>query len=437
MRNRLGLLLLFASAACQPPALTINTTPSTAKIYKRLPAGDSLLVGTGTAVVKFDDGQPKLTMIVAADGFESVRKIFAPADATKAPVTIPLTTRVVKLTVSQPDAEYFVDDRSMGSARQPYYVRLAPDQSATVEIRRRGFKTETMTFSNRAGAEPPPVSQNFDLSQRTVSLRAAPSDGTRIEQQGRVIGQTGSAQVIIPPNTCTTVRVVHDGFVPQERTYCQRDGEPVPPESENFVMRDRMVKITTQPEDAEIWIDGKKVASGEYPVTVKADACVTVSVQAKAFLPYDKEYCNRPNLLPPEADFVKLRTDESWNFSTATDQANVNFTIDVGTVHTPDDAWKLLAQIATQNFDVIEVTDKETGYLRTGWNVWQRPGGRVIRTRVIVKQSSNQPIKYTVKLQSEWAPPGTSIKDDERFQPWDRVLLTYKDLINEAQARLR
>ena len=87
--------------------------------------------------------------------------------------------------------------------------------------------------------------------------------------------------------------------------------------------------------------------------------------------------------------------------------------------------------------DVIEVTDQATGYLRTGWNVWQRNGGRVIRTRVIVKQSSTTPLKYSIKLQSEYAPPGTSIKDDERFQPWDRILLTYKDLINEAQSRLR
>jgi hypothetical protein len=171
---------------------------------------------------------------------------------------------------------------------------------------------------------------------------------------------------------------------------------------------------------------------------VKDGTCVEVAVAANAFLPYTKEYCNQMNATaPPEADFIKLLSDESWSFSTASDQANVNFNIDVGASHTPDDAWKLLAQIATQNFDVIEVTDKETGYLRTGWNVWQRNGGRVIRTRVIVKLGSNSPLKYSIKVQSEWAPPGTSIKDDERFQSWDRILLTYKDLINEAQSRLR
>lgn len=29
------------------------------------------------------------------------------------------------------------------------------------------------------------------------------------------------------------------------------------------------------------------------------------------------------------------------------------------------------------------------------------------------------------------------MKDDELFREWDRILLQYKDLINEAQARLR
>jgi hypothetical protein len=228
------------------------------------------------------------------------------------------------------------------------------------------------------------------------------------------------------------------GFVPVERTYCQRDGEPNPPESETFTLRDRLVNLTTQPANADIWVGGKKVAAGEYPLTVKEGTCVEVQFQANAFLPYSREYCNQANSTPaPENDFVKLNSDESWTFSTASDQANVNFSIDVNPQLTAENAWKLVAQIATQNFDVIEVTDQATGYLRTGWNVWQRNGGRVIRTRVIVKQSSTAPLRYTIKLQSEYAPPGTSIKDDERFQPWDRILLTYKDLINEAQSRLR
>jgi hypothetical protein len=437
MTARLALAGLIAVGACSPPVLTVAATPATAKIYKYLPSGDSLLVGTGTATVKFDDGQPKISMVVLAEGFESVKKTFAPADVTKTAIPIALQNRIVKITTVQPDAEIYVNSQLVGSGRMPYNLRLLPDQSAAVEIRRRGYKSEMHTYTNRAGTDVPPAAANFDLSMRTVSLKTIPTTGTTIEQAGQPVGE-GSAQILVAKNACQTIRVKRAGFVPQERTYCQRDGEPNPPESETFTLRDRLVNLTTQPANADIWVGGKKVAAGEYPLTVKEGTCVEVQFQANAFLPYSREYCNQANSTPaPENDFVKLNSDESWTFSTASDQANVNFSIDVNPQLTAENAWKLVAQIATQNFDVIEVTDQATGYLRTGWNVWQRNGGRVIRTRVIVKQSSTAPLRYTIKLQSEYAPPGTSIKDDERFQPWDRILLTYKDLINEAQSRLR
>ena len=74
----------------------------------------------------------------------------------------------------------------------------------------------------------------------------------------------------------------------------------------------------------------------------------------------------------------------------------------------------------------------------------------LIRTRMIVKRSSLNPLRYTVKIESEradWAPgagsispssaPRVSVKDDEKFAPWERLLSTYKDLISEIQARMR
>ena len=60
------------------------------------------------------------------------------------------------------------------------------------------------------------------------------------------------------------------------------------------------------------------------------------------------------------------------------------------------------------------------------------------RTRVIVKLGSTSPLKYVVKVASERADdPNVSVKDDEQFGEWDRVLKSYKDIINELQARLR
>ena len=76
--------------------------------------------------------------------------------------------------------------------------------------------------------------------------------------------------------------------------------------------------------------------------------------------------------------------DEAHRQSISTDLANVNFTIAVRPEILEDDAWKLLGSIVTTEFDVLEVIDKETGYMRTAWQV-EGFNGSTIRTRVIVK----------------------------------------------------
>lgn len=87
--------------------------------------------------------------------------------------------------------------------------------------------------------------------------------------------------------------------------------------------------------------------------------------------------------------------------------------------------------------DVVEVTDKETGYLRTAWQL-QAFKQNTIRTRIIVKQSSENPLAFKIKVVSEESRrPRTSAKSDELYRDWDRVLRKYKDVITEVQSRLR
>ena len=129
--------------------------------------------------------------------------------------------------------------------------------------------------------------------------------------------------------------------------------------------------------------------------------------------------------------------DEAFEASEKSDQANVNFTIEVNAAKTPDDAWKLISQIVLGKFDVLEITDKDTGYMRTSWVVTNF-SDNTVRTRVIVKLGDTAPLKYVVKLVSEQSgEPRTSVKDDEKFGEWDRLLKGYKDIITEMQARLR
>lgn len=165
------------------------------------------------------------------------------------------------------------------------------------------------------------------------------------------------------------------------------------------------------------------------------DKCVEVIVEKAGFVVFKKNYCNDGVLSPPVAEHLILSVDEAFSSSIQSDQANVNFTIETGRPEA--EAWKILSQIAMTYFDNIELADKETGYIRTSWNV-KNFLNNTIRTRIIVKQADVSPLKYTIKLVSEYSGDAkTSVKEDESYYPWDRILNSYKDVISEYQSRLR
>jgi hypothetical protein len=180
-------------------------------------------------------------------------------------------------------------------------------------------------------------------------------------------------------------------------------------------------------------------------VQIPWNQCTTVKVAQPGFLSFVQEYCNKLNEEPPQQENVTLRLDGSYSASTASDQANVNVTIEVNKNTKEEQAWKLLSSIVLNYFDVLENSDSQTGYLRTAWQIkaWgvTAPNESVVRTRVILKRVSDMPLRYSLKIVSEKNKDGLrrdwSTKDDENYQPWDRILNTYKDVISEAQSRLK
>ena len=87
--------------------------------------------------------------------------------------------------------------------------------------------------------------------------------------------------------------------------------------------------------------------------------------------------------------------------------------------------------------DVIETTDKETGYIRTAWTV-QNFTMATVRTRIIVKQGTLKPLAYKFKLVSEIAfGSGVSPKDDQLFKEWDRVLRKFEPIATELPSRMK
>jgi len=156
-----------------------------------------------------------------------------------------------------------------------------------------------------------------------------------------------------------------------------------------------------------------------------------VKIVKVGFVTVERNYCLKTkgtNL--PDKDFIKLEPDEAFTSSVSTDISNVDITIEAK----GNDSWKSLVNIILSYFDVIELSDKETSYLRTAWSVQTFKSG-VVRTRIIVKNAENG---YKVKLVSEVSyATNATVKNDEAFQQWDRVLRKYESIITELKSRLK
>ena len=198
----------------------------------------------------------------------------------------------------------------------------------------------------------------------------------------------------------------------------------------------KKIELSASEQDADIIVDGKVLGKGSLTVTVPKNSCVNVKVVKIGFLRYEVEFCNRKDLSkPPKKYFVEMKRDDAYDASVRTDIANID--IEIKTSKGKDQAWKLINQIVLSYTDVIEITDKETGYIRTAWQL-KTFKQNTIRTRIIVKQSSDDPLAFKIKLVSEESQrPVTSVKSDELYREWDRVLRKYKDFVSEAQSRLQ
>ena len=204
---------------------------------------------------------------------------------------------------------------------------------------------------------------------------------------------------------------------------------------EDDVFAKRKVEVSVSEQEANIYVDGKLMAKGSHTVAVPYKSCVNVRVELIGYLNYEIDFCYKKNLSkPPKSYFIKLQRDDAYDASVQTDISNID--IEIKTNLDKDAAWKLLNQIILNYLDVIEITDKETGYIRTAWQL-KTFKQNTIRTRIIAKQSSDDPLAFKIKLISEESRRAlTSVKSDELFREWDRVLRKYKDVISEAQSRL-
>ena len=204
-----------------------------------------------------------------------------------------------------------------------------------------------------------------------------------------------------------------------------------------FAVKAQTVIVSASEPDAAIIVDGQSLGTGNLKIKVPKNSCVNVKVQKAGFLKYKQTYCNKKGQTePPKKQFFDMKRDDAEEASVKTDQANIDFSIEISKKQEPIEVWKRANQVVTDYFDAIEVSDKETSYLRTAWSV-QSFQQNTIRTRLIIKLAKSEPLTYKVKLVSEYSgAPLTSVKADEQFHDWDRILRKYQNVISDFTTRL-
>lgn len=275
-----------------------------------------------------------------------------------------------------------------------------------------------------------------------VNITTSPATA-KIYVDGRLRG-TGSYTVGVGKKDCVTVEVKEEGYMNEVRTYCNKRGYDDPPKVDYIQLKQdesllpASISITSSPQTAKIYVNGVEMGSGSYQLSVPFNECLTVEVRSEGFIQESRTYCKRKGQgQPPKTDYFKLQVDESYTSSIESDIANKELTLNVKPDRTKEEAWKIIVATILGKFDVLEMNDEKSGYLRTAW-VGKPFAANTVRMRVIVKQATDAPLTYRIKFISEASgAPRTAYSADEQFDPIGRILKTYDGFLDEIITKLK
>jgi hypothetical protein len=274
-----------------------------------------------------------------------------------------------------------------------------------------------------------------------VNITTAPTSA-RIYVDGRLRG-TGSFIVGVGKKNCVTVEVRADGFMSEVRTYCNKRGYEDPPNADYIQLKQdesllpSTVAVTSTPQTAKIFVNGVVMGSGALQVSVPYNECLTIEVKEEGFIPEIRDYCKKNGINPPKSDYFKLQPDESYTSSIQSDIANNEIVLNLKPGRTKDEAWKIIVATVLGKFDVLEMNDEKSGYLRTSW-IGVTFKANTVRMRVVIKQATEEPLSYKIKFVSEYSGrAGTAFSADEQFQPFGRMLKKYDGFLEELTTKLK
>ncbi len=189
--------------------------------------------------------------------------------------------------------------------------------------------------------------------------------------------------------------------------------------------------IVVTPENAKIFVNGSEVGTGTYTVKFNRNTdFFMLRFEAPGYLTRSvKLMKDNPN----KTVSYTLYEDEAEKNSIGEESgvlANKWFDVTCREDMTEDKIWKRLMNIAVNNFEDIEIRDKDAGWIKTGWKV-TRFSSQTVRTRLEIRVSfsDEEHISYKVRLTSE-------IKDSDCrgsncYVKYDRLLKKYESVIQE------
>lgn len=203
----------------------------------------------------------------------------------------------------------------------------------------------------------------------------------------------------------------------------------------NADARTRWVEVTSSQPEVAIYANGKFVGKGNAKFLVTKNVDMTVKLELEGFLTETYMFYYRSGMPAEKSKYFEMKVDDSFEASIISEIANID--IGLNTSYSKSEAWERLTQIVLLYFEIPEQMDERAGYLRSAW-VTESFQQNVVRTRVIVRTASLEPLSFRVKLVSEVSKKkGAKGTEDDAFKPWNRILRKYEPLITELQARLK
>lgn len=223
--------------------------------------------------------------------------------------------------------------------------------------------------------------------------------------------------------------------------------------SSNLFGAGATLSFSVTPNDAKITINGQFYGTGTASIELEsAGGKVLVSIEREGYTTYTNHYCYnykyggyntlvaRYNKGYNHYDIV-LHKDEKHipteAISSPSDSINTYYSCSVSPKYNAETAWKATENVVLDYFEDVNFKKVEQGNLKTPW-VTSVAGAKKIRTRLIVRVESEQPLTYRFNLQSEFCNDVNAYEyDDYRFQKWDMVMNKYEGVIRELTRKLK